>query len=169
MGGIIVRSMFNVEGIEKLKPYFHTLLTIHSPHCGLNYGSKRVSIGIRFLEWWFDSNSIKQLSLKDANTLDESFLYKLSQNDAFSSFKNVLLVGNYQDNFVCGSSALIEHNTKSYNDKSRMGKLYNNMIDNIEQLIINSYNETVLVKYIVTHNSDGGFNFDRLIGRDGIF
>uniref|UniRef100_A0A0N5BXR1 DUF676 domain-containing protein n=1 Tax=Strongyloides papillosus TaxID=174720 RepID=A0A0N5BXR1_STREA len=167
MGGIIVRSMFNVEGIEKLKPYFHTLLTINSPHCGINYGSKRVTIGVRFLEWWFNSNSIKQLSFKDTNTLDESFLFKLSLNDAFSSFKNVLLVGNYQDNFVCGSSALIEHNTKSYYDKSRIGRLYDKMIENIEQLIVNSNNETVLIKYIVTHNSDGGLNFDRLIGRDG--
>uniref|UniRef100_A0A0N4ZPK6 DUF676 domain-containing protein n=1 Tax=Parastrongyloides trichosuri TaxID=131310 RepID=A0A0N4ZPK6_PARTI len=167
MGGIIVRSMFDVEGIENLKPYFHTFLTFNSPHCGINYGSKRVSIGARFLEWWFNSNSMKQLSLKDSNALSESFLYKLSQNDSFSSFKNVLLVGNYEDNFVCGSSALIEHNSKSYYDKSHMGRLYNGIIENIENSIVNSPVETTLIKYIVTHDNDSGYTFDRIIGRDG--
>uniref|UniRef100_A0A0N4ZPK7 DUF676 domain-containing protein n=1 Tax=Parastrongyloides trichosuri TaxID=131310 RepID=A0A0N4ZPK7_PARTI len=167
MGGLIIRSMFNFSEISKLKPYLHTILTLNSPHCGLMYTDKRTSLGINIMRWWKQSTSLHQLTLRDHSNPRESFIYKLSLNSGLSSFKNVLLVGDYNDNFVPATSALIETCMESKKDSSIMGYAYREIIQNLNNTILESKNKTLFIKYIVSHHCDATLSMDRLIGRSG--
>uniref|UniRef100_A0A0N5BXR2 DUF676 domain-containing protein n=1 Tax=Strongyloides papillosus TaxID=174720 RepID=A0A0N5BXR2_STREA len=165
LGGLIIRSMFNVSHIETLKPYLHTILTLNSPHCGLMYMDKKTSLGINIIRWWKQSMSLYQLTLRDHTNPRESFIYKLSLNSALSYFRNVLLVGDYNDNFVPATSSLVETCVESKKDNSIMGYTYREIIQNLNNAISESENKTLLVKYIISHHSDPIISMDRLIGR----
>ncbi|VDN51093.1 unnamed protein product [Dracunculus medinensis] len=65
--------------------------------------------GIAFVQWWKNSISLEQLSLRDSDSVRETFLYRLSLNNSLGLFKYVLLVGSYNDAYVPYHSALIQH------------------------------------------------------------
>ncbi|CEF68048.1 Domain of unknown function DUF676, lipase-like domain-containing protein [Strongyloides ratti] len=165
LGGLIIRSMFNITRVDTLIPYLHTFLTLNSPHCGLMYMDKKTSLGINIIKWWKQSMSLYQLTLRDNTNPRESFIYKLSLNSAFSYFQNVLLVGDYNDNFVPATSSLVEMCAESKKDNSIMGYTYREIIQNINNTIIESKNNTFLIKYIISHRSDPVMSVDRFIGR----
>lgn len=132
MGGIIVRCMLGQEKAKPILPFLHTLLTLNTPHCGLLYNQrtakwgimvflilkltlckmrvlKALFPGIAFVQWWKNSISLEQLSLRDSDSVRETFLYRLSLNNSLGLFKYVLLVGSYNDAYVPYHSALIQH------------------------------------------------------------
>uniref|UniRef100_A0A0K0EJP8 DUF676 domain-containing protein n=1 Tax=Strongyloides stercoralis TaxID=6248 RepID=A0A0K0EJP8_STRER len=165
LGGLIIRSMFSITNVNTLMPYLHTILTLNSPHCGLMYMDKKTSLGINIIKWWKQSTSLYQLTLRDNTNPRESFIYKLSLNSAFSHFKNVLLVGDYSDNFVPATSSLIESCVEAKKDNSIMGYAYREIIQNINNTILESKNKTLLTKYIISHHSNPAISMDRFIGR----
>lgn len=61
--------------------------------------------------------------MKDHSDLRQTFLYKLSQEEGLEYFKNILLCGSSQDNYVPVHSAHIELCTASINDSSNSGQL----------------------------------------------
>ncbi|KAJ1349818.1 hypothetical protein KIN20_005470 [Parelaphostrongylus tenuis] len=125
LGGVIVRAaVCRKEAEEWLIPRLHTLLTINSPHLGLAYVGRGVNLGMQFMQWWKQSLSIKQLSLKDKLMLSESFLFRLSRKKTFGLFRNVLLVGTCGDTFVPFHSALLIPCKTAMKDPSALGTTY---------------------------------------------
>lgn len=55
------------------------------------------------------SQSIRQLGMRDVDVanIEDSFLYRLSENDALSHFRYVLLVGSANDFYVPLESAIL--------------------------------------------------------------
>uniref|UniRef100_A0AC35G0I1 DUF676 domain-containing protein n=1 Tax=Panagrolaimus sp. PS1159 TaxID=55785 RepID=A0AC35G0I1_9BILA len=152
LGGLIVRTLCGLDGMKVFIPRLHTLLTLNSPHVGLMYNQRAANWGIAILQWWKQSVSIEQLTMKDAANFRDSFLYKLSGNGAFGMFRNVLLVGTMQDLYVPGHSALIEVCKGALSDMTSQGGIYMELLSNINESILASPKHTTLVKYIVNHN-----------------
>lgn len=152
LGGLIVRTLCGLEGMKPFIPSLHTLLTLNSPHCGLIYNQRAANWGIILLQWWKQSVSLEQLTMKDSINIRESFLYKLSQNGAFGMFKYVLLVGCYHDLYVPGHSALVELCKSAITDPSSQGTIYSELLTNINESIVASSKHTTLIKYAVAHN-----------------
>jgi hypothetical protein len=113
LGGLIVRTMLEFEKMKPLLSRLHTLITLNSPHLGLcynqraaNWGTKNevtsliVCLGIQILQFWKNSKSLEQLTMRDAPNFQDTFLYKLSANGALALFKTVILVGSYLDVYV---------------------------------------------------------------------
>lgn len=68
------------------------------------------------------SDSIVQLSCRDAPDLRQTFMYKLSQVSNLHLFKNVLLCGSSQDRYVPLHSARIELCKAAVKDNSVQGR-----------------------------------------------
>ena len=152
LGGLIVRTLCGLEGMKPFIPALHTFLTLNSPHCGLMYNQRAANWGIALLQWWKQSVSLEQLTMRDAPNFRDTFLYKLSMNGAFGMFRNVLLVGCYHDLYVPGHSALVELCKAAVTDPSNQGTIYSEVLSNINESIVASPKHTTLVKYTVAHN-----------------
>lgn len=152
LGGLIVRTLCGLDGMKVFIPRLHTLLTLNSPHLGLMYNQRAANWGIAILQWWKQSVSLEQLTMRDAANFRDTFLYKLSGNGAFGMFRNVLLVGTMQDLYVPGHSALIEVSKGAASDATSQGAIYMELLSNINESIVASPKHTTLVKYLVSHN-----------------
>ena len=107
MGGLIIRSA--LPRIEKYKKYFHSLITLSSPHLGYLYStSKLIDAGLWFLNTMKKCTSILQMTMQDNEKIEETFLYKLSQKPGFDWFKKVVFLGSQQDLYVPYSSARLQ-------------------------------------------------------------
>lgn len=60
----------------------------------------------------------------------------------FGFFRNVLLVGSYNDLYVPGHSALVEQCKAAVNDPSAQGTIYAEMLTNINESIATSPKKT---------------------------
>uniref|UniRef100_A0A7E4VNY6 DUF676 domain-containing protein n=1 Tax=Panagrellus redivivus TaxID=6233 RepID=A0A7E4VNY6_PANRE len=152
LGGLIVRTLCGLPGMQRFAPTLHTLLTLNSPHCGLMYNQRAANWGIALLQWWKQSVSLEQLTMRDHANYRDTFLYKLSQNGAFGMFKHVLLVGCYHDLYVPGHSALVDQCKAAMADPSSTGTVYGELVNNINESVVASPRHTTLVKYTVAHN-----------------
>uniref|UniRef100_A0A158P8P3 DUF676 domain-containing protein n=1 Tax=Angiostrongylus cantonensis TaxID=6313 RepID=A0A158P8P3_ANGCA len=125
LGGVIVRAAVCRKQAEKwLTTRLHSLLTINSPHLGLAYVGRSVNLGMQLMQWWKQSRSIQQLSLKDEVTFYESFLFRLSRQKTFGLFRRVLLVGTCGDTLVPFHSALLVPCKTAMKDPSALGITY---------------------------------------------
>ena len=119
LGGVIIRS--SLMYLQDLKPKLHTFMTLSSPHLGyIHGGSKLVSTGMWFLKRWKKSRCLQQLAMQDNNDLKSTVMYRLSEHEGLSWFKNILLLSSYQDSYAPFDSARIQVN-KGYqrgNEKS---------------------------------------------------
>jgi pimeloyl-ACP methyl ester carboxylesterase len=106
LGGVIIRAA--LPHLRQCKDIMKTLVTLSSPHLGYMYASNSViNAGMWVLTRLSKSRCLEQLSMTDAGDFKESFLYKLSLETGMGWFKNVLLVGSYQDSYVPVESARI--------------------------------------------------------------
>ena len=78
--------------------------------------------GVWLLSRMKGSDSIVQLSCRDAPDLRKTFMYRLSQTSCLHKFKNVLLCGSSQDRYVPFHSARIELCKAAVKDQSPQGK-----------------------------------------------
>lgn len=77
MGGLIIRSA--LPRLEKYKRYFHSLITLSSPHLGYSYSdSKLIDAGLWFMNAVKKCTSLIEMTMKDSEKLEETFLYRLS-------------------------------------------------------------------------------------------
>ncbi len=94
LGGVIVRAA--LPYLDKLKDKFHGFISLCSPHLGYMYKtSKLFSTGMWIMNKWKKSTAISQLRMADGKTLEDCYLYKLSQMDGLSWFKHMVLVSSY--------------------------------------------------------------------------
>jgi hypothetical protein len=64
MGGLIIRSA--LPRLEKYKRYFHSLITLSSPHLGYAYStSKLVDAGLWMINQMKKCTSILQMTMND--------------------------------------------------------------------------------------------------------
>ncbi|KJH41586.1 putative serine esterase DUF676 [Dictyocaulus viviparus] len=165
LGGIIVRAaVCRKEAQEWLTSRLHCLLTINSPHLGLAYVGKSINFGIQFMQWWKQSRSIQQLSLKDEVTFYDSFLFRLSRKKTFGLFRCVLLVGTYTDSFVPFHSALLAPCKPAMKDPSALGTTYREMLTNVNNEILLTGRTTVVVRYSTLHSISSAVG-NRFTGR----
>lgn len=122
--------------------------------------------------------------MRDSPTFQDSFLFKLSKNDALGLFKTVILVGSFLDVYVPIHSALsnvflthslpllsnpilcsVEPCKASVNDPSALSTAYNEMLMNINESIVSSPNHTTLIKYSVAHALSNISQAQKVTGR----
>jgi esterase/lipase len=120
LGGIIIRQA--LQFLKEIRPYCFSFFTLSSPHLGCRKNkSMLVSLGMKYLKKIRKDYVITQLQLDDADTIKESFLYKLASKDCIHWFRNIILVSSPQDSYVPYSSARIQSSkptTKSRSDQA---------------------------------------------------
>lgn len=86
----------------------HSFITFSTPHLGLLYHSSSiVNAGIWFYNKMWNSVCLKQMSLTDANNIEDTFIYKLAFMEGIGWFKHVLLLASRQDDYAPYESARI--------------------------------------------------------------
>ncbi len=94
LGGLIIRAA--LPKLEKYKDKFHGFLTLCSPHLGYMYKSSKVfTTGMWVLRSWKKSTVLTQLSMTDAKNIEESTLYRLSQQRGPEWFRHMILISSY--------------------------------------------------------------------------
>uniref|UniRef100_A0A1I7WP36 DUF676 domain-containing protein n=1 Tax=Heterorhabditis bacteriophora TaxID=37862 RepID=A0A1I7WP36_HETBA len=164
LGGIIVRAALAKANADWLHPRLHTLLTINSPHLGLTYLGRGVNWGLQLIQWWKQSRSMEQLSLRDEISFHDSFLFQLSEKKTFSHFKYVLLIGTPPDVFVPCHSSLLAPCKTANKDFSALGTTYREMLSNILNEIVSSERGTTVVRFTTMHSIPSAKS-SRLTGR----
>lgn len=88
LGGVIIRAALPLLFDYKDKMY--TFITFSSPHLGYIYSSSTlINAGMWFLQKWFKSVCLDQLSMTDSTNLNKTFMYKLAQSQViFVQFNN---------------------------------------------------------------------------------
>ncbi|XP_025110333.1 protein FAM135A-like isoform X1 [Pomacea canaliculata] len=151
LGTIIIRSALTSPKLAHLLPKMYTFLSLSGPHLGALYNnSGLVNMGMWFMQKWKKSGSLLQLSLKDTSDPRQSFLYKLSQKPVLQHFRHLLLVGSSQDRYVPYHSSRIEMCRAAHKDNSVLGKVYQEMVENLLTPVIKSPS-CQLVRYDVFH------------------
>lgn len=113
LGGIIIRTA--LPHLKQYESKMHSFISLSSPHLGYMYNtSKLIDAGIWILKRWKKSECLQQLSMSDANNLEETFLFRLSQYEGLNWFSNIGLVSSYQDQYVPFESARIQKCEKNH-------------------------------------------------------
>ena len=145
LGGIIVRSALLHPVLSPLLPYCHSYLSFASPHLGYLYAeSPFLSTGMWLLRKWNKSTCLSQLSLTDSSTLDDTFMYRLSEDNPLAVagggpgvagglrwFEHVFLFGSQQDRYVPFHSTRVELCKEAVGDVSVRGRVYERMVGNV--------------------------------------
>ena len=97
MGGVILRSA--LQYLEEYKEKFHLFMTLSSPHLGYMYNSNKlvdlgtlkfsIKKGMWYLQKFEDNRSIKELFMKDASNLEDTFLYQLTMKQVIFNITNL--------------------------------------------------------------------------------
>eukprot|EP00826_Nyctotherus_ovalis_P016088 TRINITY_DN14634_c0_g1_i6.p1 TRINITY_DN14634_c0_g1~~TRINITY_DN14634_c0_g1_i6.p1 ORF type:complete len:155 (+),score=33.44 TRINITY_DN14634_c0_g1_i6:532-996(+) len=104
LGGVIIRAA--LPHLKSFNQRMKTFITFSTPHLGYMYISNTIiNAGMWVLRRLSKSKCLEQLSMADAGNFKESFLYRLSLKEGLGWFKNVMLVGSYQDTYVPVESA----------------------------------------------------------------
>jgi triacylglycerol esterase/lipase EstA (alpha/beta hydrolase family) len=94
LGGIIVREA--LKHLSAFRNKMHAYISLGSPHLGYMYNSSSlVDAGMWLIKKWKKSDSLKQLSMTDMPRREDSYLYKLSEDDNLKYFKYVMLVSSF--------------------------------------------------------------------------
>ena len=94
MGGVIARAA--LPYLDRFKDKFHGFVSLCSPHLGYMYKtSKLFSTGMWILNKWKKSTAITQLRMADGRSIEDCYLYKLSQVQGLGWFKHMMLVSSY--------------------------------------------------------------------------
>lgn len=117
------------------------------------------------MQFWKNSKSLEQLTMRDSPNFQDTFLYKLSTNGTLALFKTVILVGSYLDVYVPLHSALMEPCKASLSDPSALGTAYNEMLMNLNETIVSSSNHTTVIKYTVAHALSNISQAQKISGR----
>jgi triacylglycerol esterase/lipase EstA (alpha/beta hydrolase family) len=91
MGGVIVRAA--LPHLASLRDHFHFFISLGTPHLGyMKTGSKIIDAGLWIIKSWSGSNSLRQLTYDDTQTIKSSALYDLSVIDGLQWFSHVFLI-----------------------------------------------------------------------------
>ena len=158
LGNIVIRSLVTRQEFSQYLPRLHLFFSICAPHLGTRLQNGIVSMGMWAVRKWYNSTSLLQLSLKDAQNPRDSFLYHLSEAPSMESFRHIVLLSSSQDKYVPYHSAKLSSLAK---DGSLQSTLSLEMMQNIlEPLRTRKVN---LVRISVDHSIPTSAN--SLIGR----
>ena len=77
--------------------YLYTFLSVSGPHLGFMYNSNTLfNSGMWLLKKLKASPCMHQLSFTDESSIEECYLFKLSEKKTFEYFQNVLLLSSPQ-------------------------------------------------------------------------
>ena len=159
MGGIIIRSALPM--LESYKDKFFSYVSLSTPHLGYTFNkSILITTGLWVMQKWTDCTSLKQLSMKDHEDPQETFLYKLSSQKGRNWFKNIHFFSSIQDSYVSFDSARIQifQDTQIVNPKT--ANEYLRMVTNLVRNLPQSSITRVDVNFKIKERS-----IDTLIGR----
>jgi len=107
LGGVIIRTA--LPHLKQFESKMHSFMSLSSPHLGYMYNaSKLIDAGIWILKRWKKSRCLQQLSMSDAENLEETFLFRLAQYEGLNWFTNIGLISSFQDQYVPFESARIQ-------------------------------------------------------------
>mmetsp|Transcript_18413 Transcript_18413/g.24709 ORF Transcript_18413/g.24709 Transcript_18413/m.24709 type:complete len:126 (-) Transcript_18413:374-751(-) len=94
LGGVITRA--SLPFLASLKDKFHGFISLCSPHLGYMYKTgKLFSTGMWIMNKWKKSTAISQLRMADGRSLEDCYLYRLSQAEGLGWFKHMMLVSSF--------------------------------------------------------------------------
>lgn len=158
LGGLIIRAA--LPRLLKYSDIFYTFISFGTPHLGCTSNQNMlVKTGLRLISKFTGYKSLNQMNLSDANTVKDSYMFKLSEYQGLEFFRNVLLFSSYQDYYAPFESARIEYGDIENKDRKN-GFLIKKMAQNI-------LNRIRAINFIrVDLNFKLGNNFGNLIGRE---
>ena len=158
LGNIVIRSLVTRPEFASLQTKLHLFLSICGPHLGTKYQNGIVSMGMWAVRKWHNSQSLLQLSLKDAPNSRDSFLYHLSEAPSFEYFRHVVLLSSPQDKYVPYHSAKIASTTRDGSLQSNLSlEMMQNILEPLRDARVN------LVRVSVDHSIPTSAN--SMIGR----
>jgi len=172
LGGLKIRAA--LPYLSEFRDKMYTFVSFSSPHLGLLYNSSSLIdagtlpayLGIWFLNKMKNSLCLKQLSMTDADSLQETVLYKLSEFEGLHWFKHLFLFGSRQDSYSPYESSRMEICRNAYSDKKysmgerRNGNKYINMARNLLAGIQHQRLHRLDVSFCIQQR-----NLDSFIGR----
>lgn len=167
IGNIIIRAALNDPLMKPFLEYLHTYLSISGPHLGYLYSSNTLfNSGLWLLKKLKASPCMHQLTFTDEASIQDCFLFKLSEEKTFEYFQNVLLLSSPQDRYVPYHSARVEMCQAAARD-SRRGSAYTMMHRNcMDQILKPSIVERNFLRCDVNFNtSSQARSLNNLIGR----
>ena len=168
-GSMIVRTALTSPIFRPYLSKLHTFVSLSSSHCGNMFvPSTIISGGMWALQHLHQSTFMDELQLIDRDTMNESFMYKLSQAKGFEYFKYVVLVGSTQDSYVPMHTAQATIPRPAEADKKGGGDAYMQMATNlmspISQKTAESDKQTTVVRLTMEYKFTQT-NLDTVIGR----
>jgi len=119
LGGVIIRATLGL--LSEYKDYFHTFMSVSSPHMGcLFQSSSLVNMGMWIMKRMNESESLKQLLFCDSKNPRKSFLYELSKSPELKYFSHVVFLSCPQDTYSPYESARIEITDKMTGEKRQI-------------------------------------------------
>jgi hypothetical protein len=107
LGGLIIRAC--LPHLKEYSSKFYMYMSLSTPHLGYTYSaSKIIDAGMWFLKAWKKSKSLEQISLSDGKTMEECFLYKLSNFEGLNFFTYVMLLSSHQDYYAPFESTRVQ-------------------------------------------------------------
>ncbi|KAJ8610474.1 hypothetical protein CTAYLR_007762 [Chrysophaeum taylorii] len=168
-GSMIVRTALTSPIFKPYLPKLHAFVSLSSSHCGNMFvPSTIISGGMWALQHLHQSQFMNELQLIDADDMQDSFMYKLSQSKGFEYFRYVVLVGSTQDCYVPMHTAHATIPRPAETDKKGDGSAYMQMAANlmkpITQKTPNDPKQTTVIRITLDHKFTQT-NLDTVIGR----
>ncbi|CAN7937709.1 unnamed protein product [Ixodes hexagonus] len=149
MGNIIIRAALTKTELQHLHRHLYTFLSLSGPHMGTIYNtSMLINFGMWYLQRYENTDSIKQMALKDNDNIRNTYLYRLSLDKGLTKFKNVLFFGSAEDYIVPLHSAHVKLTKAIVKDTTPMGAAYREMSRNILKPLLEKPGVRV-IRYLV--------------------
>ncbi|KAL4301485.1 hypothetical protein AHAS_Ahas17G0305600 [Arachis hypogaea] len=169
MGNLIIRSALADSLMEPYLRYLYTYMSISGPHLGYLYSSNSLfNSGLWLFKKLKGTQCIHQLTFTDDPHFQNTFLYKLSKQKTLEYFRNIILISSPQDGYIPYHSARIESCPAASNDRSKKGRMFIEMLNDIlDQVRVNhDEHRRVLMRCDVNFDvSSYGKNLNSFVGR----
>ncbi|XP_052109217.1 uncharacterized protein LOC107460986 [Arachis duranensis] len=169
MGNLIIRSALADSLMEPYLRYLYTYMSISGPHLGYLYSSNSLfNSGLWLFKKLKGTQCIHQLTFTDDPHFQNTFLYKLSKQKTLEYFRNIILISSPQDGYIPYHSARIESCPAASHDKSKKGRMFIEMLNDIlDQVRVNhDEHRRVLMRCDVNFDvTSYGKNLNSFVGR----
>ncbi|XP_029144542.2 uncharacterized protein [Arachis hypogaea] len=169
MGNLIIRSALADSLMEPYLRYLYTYMSISGPHLGYLYSSNSLfNSGLWLFKKLKGTQCIHHLTFTDDPHFQNTFLYKLSKQKTLEYFRNIILISSPQDGYIPYHSARIESCPAASHDKSKKGRMFIEMLNDIlDQVRVNhDEHRRVLMRCDVNFDvTSYGKNLNSFVGR----
>lgn len=167
IGNIIIRTALTDVAMKPYLSNLYTFLSVSGPHLGYLYSSNALfNSGLWLFKKLKGSPCMHQLTFTDEADIQNSFLFKLSQEKTLENFQNIILVSSPQDRYVPYHSARIEMCQAAMRD-SRKGPTYTAMLKNcLHQILAPAMADRTFIRGDVNFDtSSQALTLNNFIGR----